>query len=336
MKHNRTIAGAISFLSFSLVAAARAQEPPSSPAIHVNVDRINVGVTVTDSHGHSVAGLRREAFRIFDNGVEQPLTGFASNDAPAQVVLLIESGAADYLLAKLGKSPFAGADHLLKNISTVDRVAVVSYSQRPDLVLDFTPDKLQARHALEEINLQLLGLKNNEGFGMLAINLASSLAATVDWLATIPGSKIILLISSGMDTSSPGKLQSLQDKLKTSDVRILSLSILGDFRKLPKHVKLSPDERENRLFVQQGINSADELLREITAATGGHTFSPSSAKDFDRAYAAIAQLVRGEYTLEFVPPRFDHQVHSLKIEVKHCGCHVDYRQAYLAPPPPAK
>lgn len=336
MRTHRT--AALLLFLVTLPIPARTQEPagslPPAPAIRVNVDRINVGVTVTNSHGHSVSTLPRKDFHVFDNGVEQPPTGFASSDNPAQLVLLIESGTADYLLAKLGKSPFAGADHLLSQISAIDRVAIVSYSNQPQLVLDFTPDKLQAQLVLEHINLQLLSLKNNEGFGMLATNLLSSLAATVDWLSTIPGSKIILLISSGVDSSSPDELRLVQNKLKTADIRVLSLSILGDFRKLPKHVKLSADDRYNRLFVQQGISQADELLREITAVTGGRTFSPRTAKDFDRTYTAIAQLVRGEYTLEFIPPRFDHQIHSLRVEVKHCGCHVDYRQAYLAPLPP--
>jgi len=317
---------------------ANAQEPtaglPTGPTIHVNVDRINIGVTITDSRGHSVSGLPRKNFHIFDNGVEQPLTGFAPNDKPAQLVLLIESGAADYLLAKLGKSPFAGADHLLQGISAVDRVAIVSYSDQAQLVLDFTPDKLRAQSVLEEMQLQLANLKNNEGFGMLATNLLSSLAATVDWLSTVPGSKIILLISSGIDSSTPEKLQLVENELKTADVRVVSLSILGDFRRFPKHGKLSADDRYDRLFVQRGISEADGLLQEITAITGGRAFSPVTVKDFDRAYAAIAQLVRGEYTLEFAPPQPDHQIHSLKVEVKHCGCRVDYRQAYLAPASP--
>ena len=310
----------------SIPAQQPANRLPPVPTIRVNVDHINVGVTVTDSHGRSVSGLPRRDFHVFDNGVEQPLTGFA----PAQLVLLVESGAADYLLAKLGKRPFAGADHLLQNIFAVDRIAIVSYSDQAQLVLDFTSDKLRAQQALEAMDSKLARLKNNEGFGMLATNLWSSLTATLDWLASIPGSKIILLISSGIDSSTPEKLQALEGELKTADVRVLSLSILGDFRKFPKHVKLSADDRYDRLFVQRGIAQADELLREITAVTGGRTFSPSSARDFDRAYAAIAQFVRGEYTLEFIPPHFDHQVHSLKVEVKLCECQLGYRQAYLA------
>jgi VWFA-related protein len=332
MKHKGLI-GLLLLLNLSIIARAQEAGPqmPSPGTIRVSVDRINVGVTVTDSRGHSVRGLRSRDFRVFDNGVEQPLTGFIPSDDPAQLVLLIESSAADFLLGKLGKSPFAGADNLLKNISAVDRVAIVTYSDRPRMVLDFTPDKIQARRVIEEINAKFLSLQAIEGFGMLDLDLSSSLASTIDWLASVRGTKIILLISSGIDTSSLASWQAVQEKLKTSDVHILALSIFGDFRTPRKHTKLSPDERYDRDFVKEGISQSDQLLRDISHASGGHAFMPKNAKEFDRAYAAIAQLVRGEYTLEFAPPQFDHRLHSIQVNVRRFGYHLDYRQAYLAP-----
>jgi len=57
---------------------AGAQENPQLPkqTIQVSVDRVSVGVIVTDSSGRFVEGLRRQDFRIFDNDIEQPITGF--------------------------------------------------------------------------------------------------------------------------------------------------------------------------------------------------------------------------------------------------------------------
>jgi hypothetical protein len=39
-------------------------------------------VIVTSSRGHFVEGMRREDFRVFDNGIEQPLNGFAAIKEP--------------------------------------------------------------------------------------------------------------------------------------------------------------------------------------------------------------------------------------------------------------
>ncbi|MGC1618375.1 MAG: VWA domain-containing protein [Candidatus Acidiferrum sp.] len=327
---------AVGLLMLINCASACAQQTDQLPnlgsTIRVSVDRINVGVTVTDSHGRSVPGLRREDFRIFDNGVEQPISGFVPSEEPARLVFLVESSTADYLLVKLGKSPFLGADNLLNNISAIDRVAIVTFSKGPQLVLDFTPDKLQARRVLQEINSQFLNLQANAASGWL--NLSSSVAATVDWLASFPGSKIIVVLSTGTDTSPPESLQAVQEKLRTSDVRILALSMFGDFRKSVKHKKLSADDRADQTFVKEGITQSDELLRQLSVASGGRAYFPKDAKDFSRAYGEIAQLVRSEYTLEFVPPAYDSQVHAIKVKLRH-SYRADYRPAYLAPSPSA-
>ena len=148
---------ALGLLALSGLVPASAQQinqPNAGSAIRVSVDRINVGVTVTDFHGRSVQGLRREDFHVFDNGVEQPISGFVRSEEPAQLVFLIENSTADYFLAKLGKSPFAGADNLLNNISAIDQVAIVTYSQGPQLLLDFTPDKAAVAVALQSASTE--------------------------------------------------------------------------------------------------------------------------------------------------------------------------------------
>jgi VWFA-related protein len=323
---------AVGLLMFFNSASASAQELPQLPipdtTIRVNVDRINVGVTVTDSRGHSVPGLHREDFRIFDNGVEQPISGFVPSEEPARLVFLIESSSADYLLVKLGKSPFLGADNLLNNISAIDRVAIVTFSKDPRLVLDFTPDKLQARSLLHEINSAFLSLS---GASSGLQNLSSSISATIDWLASFSGSKILVVLSTGIDTSPPESWPAVQRKLETADVRILALSIFGDFRTPTKHKALSADDRADRTFVKEGIAQSDEFLSQLSKASGGRAYFPKNAKDFTGAYGEIAQLVRSEYTLEFVPPAYDNQVHTIKVMIRHSQYRADYRPAYLAP-----
>src|SRR5467141_1912763 len=117
--------GAIALCAYSLAEAQENQQQPNQ-TIRVGVDRVNVGVIVTDSRGHFVAGLRREDFRVFDNGMEQPLTGFAAIEEPAQVLLLIEAGPAVYLLEG---GHLQAALSLLDGLSSGDCVAVVKYAE---------------------------------------------------------------------------------------------------------------------------------------------------------------------------------------------------------------
>jgi VWFA-related protein len=123
----------------------------------------------------------------------------------------------------------------------------------------------------------------------------------------------------------------IQQKLNTSDVRILAVSLAGDFRKPVKRKKLSAQERSERTAVNQVFGEADKWLTELSHATGGRAYFPQNAQEFTRAYAEIAQLIRHEYSLAFAPPAADNQLHTLKVKVKGSAYQVDHRQAYLAP-----
>jgi Ca-activated chloride channel homolog len=299
------------------LSQARSQQPPP---IRVTVNRVNVGVTVTDSTGHFIEGLHREDFQIFDNDVEQPITDFLSVEEPAQLLLLIESGPAVLFLSK---NHLLAADALLTTIAPTDRVAIASYSKAPQLLLNFTANKTEARFALQSINF------SND---FADLNLSSSLATAIDWLAPLPGKKTIVLLSTGVDSSPPEEPQAIRRKLLTSDIRILAISLTADLRQpAGKHKNLSAQERSNRAAVKEGLAEADQSLRELSSLTGGRVYFPANAHEFSRAYAEIAQLVRHEYSLAFAPPAPDGQLHALKVKAKDSAYQVDHRQAYLAP-----
>jgi len=307
-----------------MAAQTTTQEQP--PQIRVMVDRVNVGAIVTASDGHFVESLHREDFRVFDNGMEQSITDFLPVTEPAQVLFFIESGPAVVLL---GKEHFYAADKLVNSLARDDRVAIASYSNEPELLLDFTADKPAARLALENLNFTL---------GFAQLNLSSSLASAINWLDTLRGKKTIVVFSTGVDTSPVWKWPAIQQKLEISNVRILAVSLSGDFRKPIKrqplkHKVLSGDEKEDREFLKKFLPAADQSLRELTRITGGRAYFPKNQKDFDRAYAEIAQLIRHEYSLAFTPPEHDGQVHTITVKVKGSNRRVDHRQAYFAPGP---
>lgn len=233
------------FALVSLAPLARAQENSAEQTIRVAVDRVNVGVIVTDARGHFVEGLRRENFHVFDNGAEQPLTDFASVEEPAQVLLLIEAGPAVYLLE--GGHLWA-AQALLNGLSPDDRVAVAKYAEAPQAILGFTSDKQAAAAAFGQLRFNL-------GFGSL--NLSSSLSKVLDWLASVKGKKTIVLLSTGLDTSSQNQAIALLQRLRISDARLLAVSLTGGLqnpqpagkknlrRQIPRKLRSNSNRRLN-------------------------------------------------------------------------------------------
>jgi VWFA-related protein len=328
------------YLSFGVLLSpplVRAQEPVATPAepIRVSVDRVNIGVIVTDDHGDFVGGLHREDFHILDEGAEQPVTDFANISEPAQVLLLVEAGPAVYFLEA---GHVRAAHALLEGLSAGDRVAVVKYDAGPQGVLDFTTDKQAAESALNNVRYYV-------GFG--ALDLARSLSTVLDWLDKVHGKKSIVLLSTGVDTSPPEIASSLMARVETTDVRILALSLSGELRqpasgqkdaKIKKNKSHIPAEKS--AIAAQGFADADHLLSAITQATGGRAFFPNSSKDFAAVYEQIAQLVRHEYSLAFVPPSYDGKLHTIEVRITSPSTmpsdasptyRIDHRSAYLAP-----
>lgn len=283
---------------------------------------MNVGVVVMDARGKFVQGLSRENFHVFDNAIAQPITDFAPIEEPAQVLLLIEAGPAVYLLQD---AHLLAADALLNGLSAADRVAIARYDQNSQPVLNFTADKLVAQATLDQIRFNL-------GFGQL--DLSTSLNTVLDWLAQVSGKKSIVLLSTGVDTSPPATIQALQARLLMDDVRVLCISLSGPLR----NGKQGP--RGAVLQTQQAFAAADLRLKDIAEVSGGHAYFPENAKAFQETYRQVAQLVRHEYSLAFMPPAHDGGIHSIEVKVnageasgKDAQYQVSHRRAYQAPSP---
>ena len=320
----RKIRLSCSYLVLPLVGAMPlfAQDAPvqQGPPLKASVNRVNLGVTVSDSSGRFIHDLKSGDFRIYDNGVEQTIADFLPVEEPAQMLLLIEGGPSVLFFAK---THVLAADEMVASLEKDDRVAIATYTKGPESVIDFTTDKTEARLALRGINFA-------QGFGEL--NLFASVANAVKVLDGYPGKKTIVLLSTGVDTSPEVNWDTLLPKLQTADVRIIAVSLSGDIRKPAKKKRLTADEKAKREQLKAGFAEGDQSLRDLSQATGGRVYFVRNEKDFAKTYAEIGDLLRHEYSLAFVPPNLDGKIHELRVEVKRAGALVEHRPAYLAAP----
>lgn len=319
----------LAYLSLGMAARTRAQdlEQQRVENIRVSVDLVNVGVVVTNANGRFVENLRRDNFHVFDNGAELSIAGFASVEEPAQVLLLIEAGPAVYMLEE---GHLRAANALLRGLSAEDRVAVAKYDAAPQAILDFTADKQAAGAAFEQLRFNL-------GFGDL--NLSSSLSKVMDWMARVPGKQSIVLLSSGLDTSPGNMWNALVQRLKTSEVRILAVSLTGGLRPPPpvaqKSKKKSAPEKPSAMMLQ--FARADETLRQLAESSGGRAYFPKTTADFAAVYEQIAELLRHEYSLAFAPPERDGRIHAIDVHITGSSVaassnyRINHRQGYVAP-----
>lgn len=322
----------------ALISGPRAQQVLESRAELVKVD-----VSVADKRGNFVSSLAQSDFRILDNGVERPITFFAPVDAPAQVLVLIETGPAVYLIHS---EHLAAAYALLDGLDPRDQVALASYDNVPRRILPFNSDKSLLLAALG-------GIQYNIGMGEL--NLYGSLAEILNWLEPVPGKRAVVLLTTGLDSSQPSRWTELAEKIRRDDVVIFPVALGGSLR------STTPAKRKGKKPRQQGEGSAtqppptanpvsfaqaDKDLRALASMTGGRAYFPDSRQDFVSFYREIAAMLRHQYVLGFAPAR-DGQLHSLSVELAPApaaggtgtphGKHMEYqifsRSGYLAPAP---
>ena len=125
-----------------------AQEPAPAPGrlavFKAGVDVVNLAVTVTDPKGRFITDLAEGDFEVLEEGVRQPLTIFTREDLPVSLALLLDTSAS--METKMGQAQTA-AIRFVRTLHAADEAQVLQFSQRAEVVQDFTSDKLNARGA---------------------------------------------------------------------------------------------------------------------------------------------------------------------------------------------
>lgn len=329
------LAGFVCVLRAAAWPPVRSQQstaPPTQGTLKVRVSLVKVDTSIVDGHGKFVEGLQKENFHILDNGVEQPITFFTSTDAPAQILVLIETSPAVSLIRS---QHLDAAYSLLNGLAPDDRVALASYADTTHLILPLTADKSALARALVDLQYSL---------GSDELNFYDSVSASLDWLSALPGKRALVLLTTGLDSSPAGHWQSLINKLRGSEVTIFPVALGGSLRSFQGAPSATPG---SNAAAPPGLsfNAANLALQSLADSSGGQAFFPTQDKEFVAIYRRIAEVLRHQYTLGFTPPTLDGKFHSLRVEVFDSkgrslptdGAKPHYRifarQTYLAPSP---
>lgn len=322
------------------LVAAQTSASPQMPPLRSSTELVKLDTSVLDQSGKFVAGLTAHDFRVLDNGIEQPVAFFSPVQSPAQILVMLETSPAVYLI----RSEHISAIYaLLDGLAPDDQVALATYDATPRGILGFTEDKAALRAALSQVQYTI---------GMDELNLYSSISTVLDWVGSSTGKKALVLLGTGLDSSPSPNWDALVKKLRGHDVVIFPVALGGWLRGGPsdkskakkkgsrsnaKHEPESPPTRSSEIFAK-----ADTALRSLASITGGRAYFPESADDFVRIYREIAYELRNEYVLGIQPAQ-DGQFHSLTVEVignadkstvpraKTTAYRIFARAGYLAP-----
>ena len=296
-------------LVFALAAAAAthllAQNPPvkDSRTFESGVEITSVTATVTDRAGHPLAGLPREAFDVYEDGVRQTITQFTNDRVPIGLGVLLDSS--DSMFGKRMDDARAAVDRFLFDLlDPADEFFLMAFNHRPRPLVGWT-------RAREDVVRALAGLRPSGGTAIYD----TILEALPIIERRTRQRAALLVISDGADTASTATLRELRPALLRSDTFVYAIAI----------------DSPERQPINTRVNPA--ALREITAESGGRTEIVHTAAELNEATARIAEELNSQYVIGYTSPRgADGQFHSLRVRVTTPDARVRARNGYVATP----
>jgi VWFA-related protein len=292
---------------------------PSGETVEGDVIRfdtalVTVPVTITDRYGRYVPLLRREQFRITENGVEQKIAYFATTDSPFSVVLLIDtSGSTQFRLEDIQKAAIDFVDKL----KATDSVMVMSFDDRIQVQCKATTDREEIRKAIR---------RTRTGGGTRLYDAVDDILKKQ--LATIPGRKAIVLFTDGVDTTSHrASYESTVRLAEESDAPIYSVdydtsgnnsigglpipggrgTVIGRLPRIPGTTGGS---------MPGDYRTAVRYLHALADGTGGRFYSGDSMFGIAQAFTWIAEELGRQYSLGYYPNTAGKDGERRKIQVK--------------------
>ena len=247
---------------------------------------------VTDQDGNIVTGLKRENFRILDEGQRQQVANFAPSDAPITIVMLMEFS--KRYGGYFGYKAKYWSESFLNQLKPQDWVALKTFDLRSTLVDDFTQDKREVEQSIESLFFPSFS----------EANLFDAVLETVDQLRDVKGKKAILVLATGFDTFSKHNLDDTLRRLKETEVTIFCVGV-GE---------------ELDLVLRGGADisylQAKNQLTTFARLTGGYAWFPRFEGEMPGIFNSVAAFLRAQYTLAFSPstPQ-DGKYHKIVVEV---------------------
>jgi VWFA-related protein len=280
-------------------AAPPQQKPQEAGAsISVEVPVVTLDVIATTQHGDLLTGLKKENFRVIDDGAPQTITNFGATDAPITIAMVMEFSSRGYYEWFAYQAKY-WADAFFPNLKQKDWVALVTFDMKARTEVDFTQNKDEVRNALYHLYFP----------GFSESNVFDAVLDTVDRMKDVKGKKSILLLATGVDTFSKHTLDQTMKQLRQSDVTIFCVGLDKPY--------INFIESRGSMGSHMNYLQGENQLKTFAQLTGGYSWFPQFDGEIPGIFHDIVAYLRNQYSLSYTPTTGanDGKFHKVKIEL---------------------
>ena len=308
------------------------QEVSPGDVVSVDTTEVMFPVTVRDSNGRLVSNLTRTDFRVFEDNSLQPLSDLALRQVPVDVVLMVDSSSS--VATNLDDFRRA-AEGFAEKLQAEDRISLIKFDDRVQLLQDWTKSRFQFQRALNRI----------EAGTFTRFNDALLLASKDHFGAVTKSRRAAIVLSDGLDKSSGATLETALQALIRAQVAvyIVSNTQISRAAKLaeldtllggtPAAVKFNQVNIDRLKLAIMALDQSEENLDQLAQATGGRLYKPTSFDALESTYAEVADELRHQYALYFTPlnKNRDGSFRRVRVEMTNPALHTQTRVGYFAP-----
>ncbi len=293
------------------------QQPPPARqrgfTIGVNVDLVLIHTSVYDKNGIFVGGLKKDNFKVYEDGIAQAINAFSQEDVPISLGIILDtSGSMRTKIDLINKAALA----FIRASNPDDQVFLVGFNDQAELLEDYTSDIDAITDALD--NVVVTGGTALYDAIYLGVQKAQN---------GIKPKKAIVVITDGEDRDSYYKLDELVAKVQESDVQIYCVGFLNQI----------PDKGLFGRWSKSVPERARDALQRISEETGGKAFFPQKIPEINAIVTEIAHELRNQYSVGYVSSNTarDGSYRRVKIGLDPASLattnHIRYRRGYFAP-----
>jgi VWFA-related protein len=313
----KTIARLLLILCLTISLSAQYE-----PVFRANTQLVSVPVVVTDRRGVAISDMKLEEFRLFDDGMQADIQHlWRDTDLPLTAGIIVDiSWSEEDSIPKEREAVRQFFENIMR---PGDRAFLATTATRTRLITDLTSSLDRLRDGIGGLQREYSGMSAGEPLGEECrtrnngAKIVSVCGGSTIWdsvyaisqlkLRALPGAKVIVILSDGIDTGSLHSVKRTIEELKVSGTVVYAIKV-GDLRARLLHG-----------------------LDQLAAETGGLVLQPKG-NDFTSAFRKIEADMRTRYLLGFRPPEsVTAGTHSLRVEVTRPQAHVRFRSGYYHP-----
>lgn len=246
----------------------------------IDVDVVHVTVSVIDG-SKFVRGLKRNAFRVYEDDVRQEITYFASENIPLELISAVDISES---MTDSIREVKENVKRFLSALRPTDRVTVVGFNENFFVLAPPTLDPAARLKAVDRL----------ASWGMTSLH--DILIRSFDLLGRQPGRRALVVFTDGQDTASRVPREAVERREETSDA-VLYMIGQGD---AIKSVSLKT------------------LCERLAQKSGGRAFFPRTMDDLRTAFDQVLDELSNQYLIGYVPPspKRDSTWHRIRVEVE--------------------